>query len=70
MRDGVPLKSLMAAVDLALHSPDIFPQPVMIAAIRAMEGLTPLPRMFMRTVIQALKAAPRLRTDIAQLLER
>ncbi|GIL90908.1 hypothetical protein Vretifemale_18610 [Volvox reticuliferus] len=70
MRDGVPLKSLMSAVDLALHSPDIFPQPVMLSGIRSMEGLVPLPRMFMRTVIQALKAAPRMRLDVAQLLER
>ncbi|GLI67882.1 hypothetical protein VaNZ11_012173 [Volvox africanus] len=70
MRDGVPLKSLMSAVDLALHSPEIFPQPVMLSAIRSMEGLVPLPRMFMRTVIQALKAAPRMRLDVAQLLER
>ena len=42
----------------------------MLAAIRAMEALTPLPRMFMRTVIQALKGAPRLRVEVGQLLER
>ena len=33
-RDGVPLKAVMAAVDAALRSPDVFPQQV-IAQVRA-----------------------------------
>ncbi len=45
-------------------------QAVVLTAIRAMEALAPLPRMFMRTVIQALKGAPRLRVEVGQLLER
>ena len=37
-RDCVPLKAVMAAVDAALRSPDIFPQQV-IAQVRAQRQL-------------------------------
>lgn len=35
-----------------------------------MESQTPLPLLFMRTVITALKAAPRLRAFISDLISR
>ncbi len=37
-RDGVPLKAVMAAVDTALRSPDVFPQQV-IAQVCAHAGI-------------------------------
>eukprot|EP00798_Chlamydomonas_sp_ICE-L_P006006 gene6006-5293_t len=54
----------MASVDSALRSPDIFPQAVIAQAIQQMEASIPLPPLFMRTVISALKSAPRLKAFV------
>lgn len=69
-RDGLAPRTLMAAVDAALHAPDIFPQQAVAQALQQMECCTPLPLLFMRTTITSLKAAPRLRPFIADLLAR
>lgn len=69
-RDGVPLKALTAAVDMALRSPDIFPQQVISQAIGLMEREVTLPLLFMRTVIIALRAAPKVRAFVLELLAR
>ncbi|KAG1664015.1 hypothetical protein FOA52_010531 [Chlamydomonas sp. UWO 241] len=66
----VSQKLLMAAVDAALHAPETFPQQSLAEAISQMEVRTPLPALFMRTVIVAVRGAPRLRPFVADLMSR
>lgn len=82
MAAAVPLRHLIAAVDVAVQHRDkdaatgaptgapLFSPTVLLTALRKLEEMSPLPKMFMRTVIQVLKAHGRLRADILSLLLR
>ncbi|GAX84655.1 hypothetical protein CEUSTIGMA_g12076.t1 [Chlamydomonas eustigma] len=61
---------LRNAISEALHAPETFPQQALAAAISKMEGRSPLPQLFMRTVILAVKSAPTLRGFVSELLSR
>lgn len=67
---AVPLRFLMAAVDTAIQTPEVFKPELLLASIRRMEGARPLPKMFMRSVIQVLKSNTKLRGEISALLSR
>jgi len=69
-RDGLGLRAHVAAVDRALHEPGTFPQAALAQALSLMEAATPLPALFMRSVIQALKGAPKLQPFVLDLLPR
>ncbi|KAF8072491.1 hypothetical protein HT031_000150 [Scenedesmus sp. PABB004] len=63
-------KQQTAALDVALHAPEVFPVAVVVQAIRRLEALTPLPQLFMRTVITALQISPKLTDTVMELLKR
>ena len=67
-RDGVPLKRIIDACGACFERPDVFPAEALAAALQKMVEFTPLPLLFMRTVIQAETAAPTLREFTLGLL--
>ena len=67
-RDGVPLKRIIDACGACFDRPDVFPAEALAAALQKMVESTPLPLLFMRTVIQAESASPTLREFTLGLL--
>lgn len=59
---SVPLKSLIAAVSTCLHAREQFTNEALGAALQQAVQWTPLPPLFMRTVLQAHGVAPELKT--------
>jgi hypothetical protein len=43
---------------------------LLLQAIRRLETLSPLPQLFMRTVISALQISPKLTDTVMELLKR
>ncbi|KAF6263116.1 Symplekin tight junction protein C terminal-domain-containing protein [Scenedesmus sp. NREL 46B-D3] len=66
----VTTKQQTAALDVALHAPEVFPVAVVVQAIRRLETLSLLPQLFMRTVISALQISPKLTDNVMELLKR
>eukprot|EP00775_Hariotina_reticulata_P002918 gene2918-3205_t len=66
----VTTKQQTAAVDVALHAPEVFPMAVVVQAIQRLEAISPLPNLFMRTVIGALTVTPKLTDMVMELLKR
>jgi hypothetical protein len=54
------LKTVAAALDVAMRAPETFPQTVVAASLQQLEARDPLPPLFLRALIAALQAAPRL----------
>eukprot|EP00887_Chlorella_sp_A99_P000002 scaffold16.g2.t1 len=67
-RDPKLLRKAMQAVTVCLSSPELFPPESLAASISALLTRVPLPQLFMRTVIQTLAAAPRLRAFVVGVL--
>ena len=68
MEGRVPLPQLTVCPP---HSVTPLPSPLSAAqAISQMEGRVPLPQLFMRTVIVAVRGAPKLRSFVRELLSR
>ena len=67
-RDGVPLKRIIEACGECFERPAAFPANALAQALQKMVEYTPLPLLFMRTVIQAETAAPTLREFTLGLL--
>ncbi|PHU20573.1 hypothetical protein BC332_11724 [Capsicum chinense] len=59
-RDGLPLKKITDACSACFEQRTVFTQQVLAKALRQMVDQTPLPLLFMRTVIQAIDAFPTL----------
>ncbi|KAL8225457.1 hypothetical protein R6Q57_018014 [Mikania cordata] len=63
-KDGVPLKKaclfIMDACSACFEQRTVFTQQVLVKALNQMVDQTPLPLLFMRTVIQAIDAFPEL----------
>ena len=68
VRHGVPLKKIIDACGECFNRPDVFTPEVVAAALQKMVEATPLPLLFMRSVIQAEQAAPSLREFTLGLL--
>ena len=64
----MPLKRIIDACGACFERPDVFPAEALAAALQKMVEFTPLPLLFMRTVIQAETAAPTLREFTLGLL--
>jgi len=58
----------MTAISVCINIPELFPGEVLAATINQLLTRVPLPQLFMRTVIQSLGAAPRLRTFVVGVL--
>lgn len=67
-KDAALLRKSIGAIQVCLSSPEIFTQEALAATINQLLTRVPLPQLFMRTVIQTLAAAPRLRLFIVGVL--
>jgi len=65
---GVNLKQLVDACSTCFERPDVFTPQVLASAMQQMVEQTPLPLLFMRTVIQAETVAPQLKEFTLGLL--
>ena len=59
-RDSVPLKKVMEACSACLDQRSVFTQQVLAKALNQLVERTPLPLLFMRTVLQAINHFPAL----------
>ena len=67
-QSGVTLKQLVDACSTCFERPDVFTPQVLASAMQQMVEQTPLPLLFMRTVIQAETIAPQLKEFTLGLL--
>jgi symplekin len=59
-KDAVPLKKVMDACSTCLQQRTVFTQQVLAKVLNQLVEQTPLPLLFMRTVIQAVNSFPSL----------
>lgn len=67
---GVPLKKIMDACSACFEQRTVFTQQVLAKALNQMVDQTPLPLLFMRTVIQAIDAFPKLVDFVMEVLSK
>ena len=66
--DPAVMKPAMAAIHVCISSPELFPPEALAGAINQLLSRGQLPPLFMRTVIQTLAAAPKLRPFVVGVL--
>lgn len=64
------LRRMMQGVTVAVSSPALFPPEALAACISQLLTRVPLPQLFMRTVIQTVAAAPRLRPFVVGVMRQ
>ncbi|XP_075516795.1 uncharacterized protein LOC142551442 isoform X1 [Primulina tabacum] len=69
-RDGLPLKKITDACSACFEQRTVFTQQVLSNALNQMVDRTPLPLLFMRTVIQAIDAFPTLVDFVMEILSK
>eukprot|EP01018_Ginkgo_biloba_P004266 Gb_23976 [translate_table: standard] len=69
-RDGIPLKKVTDACSTCFEQRAVFTQQVLAKVLNQLVEQTPLPLLFMRTVIQAIGAFPALVDFIMEILSR
>ncbi|XP_051150744.1 uncharacterized protein LOC127265101 [Andrographis paniculata] len=69
-RDGVPLKKITDACSACFEQRTVFTQQVLMKALSQMVDLTPLPLLYMRTVIQSIDAFPALVDFVMEILSK
>nr|GMD96462.1 Symplekin like [Ipomoea batatas] len=69
-RDGLPLKKITDACSACFEQRTVFTQQVLAKALNQMVDQTPLPLLFMRTVIQAIDAFPTLVDFVMEILSK
>ncbi|CAI9775880.1 unnamed protein product [Fraxinus pennsylvanica] len=69
-RDGLPLKKITDACSACFEQRTVFTQQVLAKALNQMVDQTPLPLLFMRTVIQAIDAFPTLVHFVMEILSK
>ncbi|XP_027148564.1 symplekin isoform X1 [Coffea eugenioides] len=69
-RDHLPLKKITDACSVCFEQRTVFTQQVMAKALNQMVDQTPLPLLFMRTVIQTTDAFPALVDFVMELLSK
>ncbi|XP_027065650.2 uncharacterized protein [Coffea arabica] len=69
-RDGIPLKKVTEACNTCFEQRQIFTQQVLAKVLNQLVEQTPLPLLFMRTVLQAIGAFPSLVDYIMEILSR
>lgn len=68
--DAGLLRKMMQGVTVCISSPALFPPEALAACINQLLTRVPLPQLFMRTVIQTVAAAPRLRAFVVGVLRQ
>jgi hypothetical protein len=66
--DASIIRKSMTAIHICITSPDLFPAEQLAKTINQLLTRSHLPPLFMRTVIQSLAAAPRLRSYVVGVL--
>ncbi|KAI3987574.1 hypothetical protein MKX01_021486 [Papaver californicum] len=69
-RDGVALKKITDACTACFEQRTVFTQQVLVKALNQLVDQTPLPLLFMRTVIQAIDAFPTLVDFVMEILTK
>ncbi|XP_044474589.1 symplekin isoform X3 [Mangifera indica] len=69
-RDGLALKKITDACSACFEQRTVFTQQVLAKALNHMVDQTPLPLLFMRTVIQAIDAFPTLVDFVMEILSK
>ncbi|KAK9168130.1 hypothetical protein Syun_000270 [Stephania yunnanensis] len=69
-RDGIPLKKVTDACNACFEQRNVFTQQVLAKVLNNLVEQTPLPLLFMRTVLQAIGAFPALVDFIMEILSR
>ncbi|BBN13431.1 symplekin [Marchantia polymorpha subsp. ruderalis] len=69
-KDSVPLKKVMDACSACLQQRTVFTHQVLAKVLNQLVEQTPLPLLFMRTVIQAVGAFPSLVSFVMEILSR
>ncbi|GAV57985.1 DUF3453 domain-containing protein/Symplekin_C domain-containing protein [Cephalotus follicularis] len=69
-KDGLALKKIMDACSACFEQRTVFTQQVLAKALSQMVDQTPLPLLFMRTVIQAIDAFPTLVDFVMEILSK
>ncbi|CAI0464167.1 unnamed protein product [Linum tenue] len=69
-KDGLPLKKIMDACSACFEQRTVFTQQVLAKALNQMVDQTPLPLLFVRTVIQAIDAFPSLVDFVMEILSK
>ncbi|KAK6116065.1 hypothetical protein DH2020_008334 [Rehmannia glutinosa] len=69
-RDGLPLKKVTDVCSACFEQRTVFTQQVLAKALNQMVERTPLPLLFMRTVIQAIDAFPTLVNFVMEILSK
>ncbi|KAL6511189.1 hypothetical protein OROHE_020558 [Orobanche hederae] len=69
-KGGVPLKKVTDACSACFEQRTVFTQQVLAKALNNMVDLTPVPMLFMRTVIQAIDAFPTLVNFVMEILSK
>ncbi|KAM1092557.1 hypothetical protein ACFX13_020186 [Malus domestica] len=69
-KDGLPLKKITDACSACFEQRTVFTQQVLAKALNQMVDQTPLPLLFMRTVIQAIDAFPSLVDFVMEILSK
>jgi len=68
--DKKALKHAMAAISMCLSMREYFTSEVLAASLSQLITRIPLPQLFMRTVLQSLSVAPKLRSFIVSILDQ
>ncbi|KAL8487780.1 hypothetical protein ACS0TY_024198 [Phlomoides rotata] len=69
-RDSLPLKKITDACSACFEQRTVFTQQVLAKALNQMVDQTPLPLLYMRTVIQAIDAFPTLVNFVMEILSK
>ncbi|KAG9146023.1 hypothetical protein Leryth_015634 [Lithospermum erythrorhizon] len=69
-KDGLPLKKITEVCSACFEQRTVFTQQVLAKALNQMVDQTPLPLLFMRTVIQAIDAFPTLVDFVMEILSK
>ncbi|EXC01150.1 hypothetical protein L484_025526 [Morus notabilis] len=69
-KDGLALKKIMDACSACFEQRTVFTQQVLAKALTRMVDQTPLPLLFMRTVIQSIDAFPSLVDFVMEILSK
>jgi len=69
-KEKVPLRKVIEGIQLCFHQKVVFKQQIMAVVLQQLVDVLPIPPLFMRTVIQAIGAFPKMMGFIMGILSR
>lgn len=69
-KDESLLRKMMSAIQICIGDRSMFPEEALAATINQLASRAPLPQLFMRTVLQTLAAAPKLKSFVVSILSQ